>query len=180
MVDPTGRTTTIIDATGSGSPVVTIVDAYDPGNRKTSSTRNGVVTTYTNDAKNRLLGQTVAGGVATFAYDPLDNTLLKWQQGQYSQTMTYNAASQQVTMILGAATTNYTYNQAGAQTSENASGAVTGFVYDCENRLLNETTPAFAVTTYAYGGDGLRRSYQKPGQPVRTMVWDGSKYLGEI
>ena len=94
--------------------------------------------------------------------------------------MTYNVASQQVTMILGAATTNYTFNQAGAQTSENASGAVTGFVYDGENRLLKATSPAFAVTTYAYGGDGLRRSYQKPGLPVRTMVWDGANYLGEI
>ena len=49
-------------------------------------------------------------------------------------------ASQQVTMILGAATTIYTFNQAGVQTSENSSGAVTGFVYDGENRLLKETT----------------------------------------
>ena len=58
--------------------------------------------------------------------------------------------------------------------------AVASFVYDGENRLLKETTPAFAVTTNAYGGDELRRSYQKPGQPVRTMVWDGADYLGEI
>jgi YD repeat-containing protein len=58
--------------------------------------------------------------------------------------------------------------------------AATGFVYDGENRLLKATSPAFAVTTYAYGGDGLRGSYQKPGQPAKTMVWDGSDYLGEI
>ncbi len=178
--DPVGRVITLIEATAAGSPVLTIVDSYDPGNRKTSSAMNGVVTTYSNDAENRLLGQTVAGGVATFSYDPLDNTLLKWYQGQYPQTMTYNVASQQVTMVLGAATTNYTYNQAGAETSESASGAVTGYVYDCENRLLKTTTPAFAVTTYSYGGDGLRRSYQKPGQPINTLVWDGANYLGEI
>ena len=128
------------------------------------------MTTYTNDAKNRLLGQTVASGVATFAYGPLDNTLLKWYQGQYPQTMTYNVASQQATMVLGAATTNFTYNQAGAQTSESPGGAVTGFVYDGENRLLKATSPAFAVTTYTNGGDGLRRSYQKPGQPAKTIV----------
>jgi len=42
------------------------------------------------------------------------------------------------------------------------------------------TTPLFAVKTYTYGGDGLRRSYQKPGQAINTLVWDGSDYLGEI
>ncbi len=42
------------------------------------------------------------------------------------------------------------------------------------------TSPAFAVTTFSYGGDGLRRTYQLPGAAVRTMIWDGSDYLGEI
>jgi len=69
---------------------------------------------------------------------------------------------------------------AGNQTKESATGAVTGYVYDGENRLKKVATPLFAVTTYSYGGDGLRRSYQKPEQPINTIVWDGSDYLGEI
>jgi len=36
------------------------------------------------------------------------------------------------------------------------------------------------VSTYTYSGDGLRRTKQEPGQPLRTMVWDGSDYLGEV
>ena len=178
--DPLGRVITLVEATGASLPVVTTIDSYDPGGRKTSSTKQGIVTTYTNDAANRLLGQTVAGRVATFSYDPIGNTQVKWYQGQYAQTMTYDVASRLVTMILGAAYTTYTYDHAGNQTTESATGAVTGYVYDCENRLKKMTTPLFAVTTYTYGGDGLRRSYQKPGQAINTIVWDGADYLGEI
>ena len=175
-----GRVTTLIELNGASAPVVTTIDAFDPGGRKTSTTRNGVVTTYTNDAINRLLGQNASGIVATFAYDALDNALVKWHQGNPPQTMTYNAASQQLTMTFAAAATGFTYDQAGNTTAENAGGAVTGYVYDCENRMKKMTSPAFAVTTFTYSGDGLRRTYQKPGAAVRTMVWDGSEYLGEI
>ena len=59
-------------------------------------------------------------------------------------------------------------------------GNICAYVYDCENNQKKMTTPMLEVTTYAYGGDGLRRSCQKPGLPVRTMVWDGSDYMGEI
>ena len=68
----------------------------------------------------------------------------------------------------------------GAEIFGNTIEAATYFADDCAPHISKATSSAFAVTTYAYGGDGLRRSYQKPGQPVRTMVWDGSKYLGEI
>ena len=120
--DPLGRVITLVEATGASLPVVTTIDSYDPGGRKTSSTKQGIVTTYTNDAANRLLGQTVAGRVATFSYDPIGNTQVKWYQGQYAQTMTYDVASRLVTMILGAAYTTYTYDQAGNQTTESAGG----------------------------------------------------------
>jgi hypothetical protein len=94
--------------------------------------------------------------------------------------MTYSVASQQATMVLGSATTYSTYNQVEAGTSQNASGAMTGFVYDCENRPLKATSSAFAVTAYTNGGDGLRRSYQLPGQLVNTIDWEATNYLGEI
>ena len=148
--------------------------------RKTLSSRNGVVTTYSNDAKNQLLGQTVAGGCATFAYDAVGNETLKWHQGQAPMTMTFDAASRQVTMIYGGATTLYTYNQAGAKTAENLGGAITGFVYDGENRCLKVTLPDFSIVTNTYSGDGLRRTYQDPGKHVFTQIWDGTDYLGEV
>ncbi len=179
--DALSRPVTVIESSGPSTPIATTVDAFDPGGRKTSSTRNGIVTTYSNDAINRLLGQTVAGGVATFVYDALGNTLVKWQQGQPPQTMMYNAASQQTTMVYAAATTGFTYDKAGNTIAENTGGAVTGYVYDGENRMAKMTSPAFAVTSFSYTGESpLRRSYQKPGAAVRTMIWDGSDYLGEI
>ena len=47
-------------------------------------------------------------------------------------------------------------------------------------RGTSAAQPDGSVSTYSYQGDGLRRTAQEPGQPVRTMVWDGGDYLGEI
>ena len=59
-------------------------------------------------------------------------------------------------------------------------GVITGYVYDPENRLKKVTYSDGAISTYAYVGDGLRRTRQDPGQAVSTMIWDGSDYLGEV
>jgi len=88
--------------------------------------------------------------------------------------MTYNAASQQLTMMYAAATTCFTFDKAGNTTANPSAGATTGYVYDGENSMTK-------MTTFSYAGESpLHRSYQKPGAAVRTMVWDGSDYLGEI
>lgn len=83
-------------------------------------------------------------------------------------------------MLYAAAKTTYSYDKAGNKTREAQAGALTGFVYDGENRLKKMTNPDGTVFTCTYTGNGQRRTYQKPGQPVRTMSWDGSDYLGEI
>jgi len=178
--DPIGRVITLIGATASGTPVMTVIDSYDPGGRKNLTAKNGVVTTYSNDATNRLLGQAVLNGCSTFSYDPVGNVLLKWNQGQAPQTMTYDAASRLVTQLFGASTTLYTYNQAGGMSSESNAGAVTSYTYDGENRMLMMTNPMLQVTTNVYSGDGHRRSWQAYGGPINTQIWDGSNYLGEI
>ena len=94
--------------------------------------------------------------------------------------MTYDAASRMVTMTYAAAKTGYTYDNAGNKTTDNLSGAITGYVYDPENRLKKVTNPDSSLWTFTYSGTGLRRTRQKPGGTVGTMIWDGSDYLGEI
>jgi len=51
-----------------------------------------------------------------------------------------------------------------------------------DNRFLTETNPDLTISTYSYAAEGLRRSRHEAaetGQPVHTIVWDGSDYLGE-
>lgn len=68
----------------------------------------------------------------------------------------------------------------GSETHGHVGGVITGYVFDCENRLKKVSYSDGAVSTYSYGGDGLRRTRQDPGQPVSTVIWDGSDYLGEV
>jgi len=178
--DPVGRVITLIEATAAAVPVMTIVDAYDPGGRKTSTSKNGVVTTYSNDATNRLLGQTVLNGCATFSYDAVGNVLLKWDQGLAPLTMTYDAASRLVTQLFGSTTTLTAYNQAGGMSTETVAGAITSYGYDGENRLLKITYSSNQVLTNSYSGDGLRITWQAFGGHINTQIWDGANYLGEI
>jgi YD repeat-containing protein len=156
--NPGGGMITLIAVTAAGVPVMLIVDSYDPGGRKTSTSKNGVVTTYSYDATNRLLGQTVLGGCATFSYD---------------------AAIRLVTQLFGT-TTLTAYNQAGGMSTETVAGAITSYGYDGESRLLKITYSSSQVLTNSYSGDGLRRTWQAFGGHINTQIWDGANYLGEI
>ena len=51
--------------------------------------------------------------------------------------------------------------------------------YDKGNRLTVHKDGS-TVVSYTYGADGLRRTVYEPGGTVRTMVWDGSDYVGEV
>ena len=182
--DPVSQLTTIIQYKGA-NPVVTIVDAYNGAGWKSSHNVNGTVTTYLNDAKGRLVGQQGAGLTATFVYDAIDNTSVKWHQGQAPMTMAYDLASRIVTMLLGSATTTYQFDKNGNMTLEVPipPNGWTTYGFDYENRLTG-VTPEFelggAITAYSYAGDsGLRRTREESGPPIHTIVWDGSDYLGE-
>ncbi len=177
--DPLGRLTTLIEQKSSAQPISTMVDSWDGAGRKTSSLRNGVIATYTNDAAGRLSGQQKPNQVSTFSYDATDNVLVKWYQAKPPLTMMYDAANRLLIKNYAAATTNVTYDKCGNLTTENQAGAITGFVYDSENRLVKQTEPDGTVMTMSYQGDGLRRTRQKHGEQVSTFVWDGSDYLQE-
>jgi len=183
--DPVRQLTTVIQYQ-VGSPIITIVDAYAGNGWKTShnvvTMASSLLTTYTNDAKGRLLGQQGASVYATFSYDAVDNTLVKWHQGTQPMSMSYDAASRITSMLQGAATTTYAFSNSGNMTQEYLPGTgLTVNGYDYENRLLSVITPTGTRSTYAYAGDtGLRRTRQEPSDSApHTVVWDGSDYLAE-
>jgi RHS repeat-associated protein len=119
-----------------------------------------------------------------FVYDSVGNVLVKQHQGQPPQTMQQDAANRLTTLTWGSTVTGYSFNAAGNMTAENQAGAITGYICDGENRLLQTTYPDFSISKYTYQGDGMRRTKQDPKKPtrtaVRTLVWDGSDYLGRL
>ena len=148
--------------------------------RKTVQTKDGVSTTYSYDAADRLTGQLVAGATATFAYDGVGNTTLKHHQGGYPQTMSYDAAQQLIAKLEGAGIVTYGFDTNGRMTVVNDNGVRTTMGYDRSNRLQRVTYPdGSADDVMYYDGDGLRRKLIK-GASVVTYVWDGADYLGEV
>ena len=154
---------------------------YDATSRAIVSTSDlGFNTSYSFESRDKLTGQVALNNCATFVNEPVGNVTVKWYQGSAPMTMTFDAASRLVTMTFAAAKTAYTFDAAGNTVLENLAGVTTGFVYDCENRMKKQTAPDGSFFTCTYAGDGPRRTWQKPGSPVHTMIWDGSNYLGEV
>jgi len=178
--DAVSQLTTQIDVTSAGVQISTMIDSYDPAGFRVGRNKDGFVTTWINDARNRLVGQHADGAWATFSYDAVGNTLTKQHQGQFVQTMTYNAANLQSNVALGNVKTTYTFDKAGNQTIKHLGVGLTTYAYGIENRLVGVTNPDGTLSTYTYQGtDGLRRTVQEPGQALTTTVRDGRDALQE-
>ena len=173
--DALSRVVTQVERVG-GSPILTIVDAYDSAGRKISQLRDAVLMSYTYDSADRLTGQQVAGAFATFTMDAVGNITVKSQEGSSPITMTYNAGSRLVTSVEGAVVSTYTFDANGNQTAVNAGGSRTTYAYDYENRMRTAIDPGGARSTLAYWADGMRR-FLEVGGTRTTFVWDGSDYL---
>lgn len=148
---------------------------------------DGTITTWTYDAANRLVSQTVSGAIASYTMDALGNLTVKHHQGSNPMTFTYDAASQMVTMLQGSRLTTYTFDSNGNQTLENTAGTRVTHTYDMENRNITIDQLVFGLSTNTYDGDGLRRAnlyldtdVEPPATKVVTFIWDGSDYLGEV
>src|ERR1700722_8815797 len=159
--------TTQVELNAAGSPIITMIDAYDPVNNRTSRNKDGVPTTWTYDPGYRLLGQQTSGAYATFQYDNAGNTLLKYQQGSLPMSFVYDNANRITTMLQGAALTTYQYSATGNLIQQSLSGALTTNSFDMENRLVGIQFPAGLPSTYTYsGGNGLRRTSNEAGAGV--------------
>ena len=95
---------------------------------------NSATTTYTYDNPDRLTGQQVAGGSATFTMDAVGDILVKAQEGSQPMTMSYDAASRLVTILQATSLTTYTYDSNGSMTREESASGTTTYSDDRENR----------------------------------------------
>lgn len=163
MQTPLGfRTTTVYDLAGQ---VTASVDALSHR------------TSYSYDNADRLTGQQVVGGSATFTMDSVGNILVKAQEGSQPMTMSCDAACRLVTMQDGPTRVTYSYDANGNVTSEQRGAVTTQFEYDRENRIVVRQEGIDRVTM-TFDGSGLRRSRHMNGV-LTTYIWDGSDYLME-
>jgi YD repeat-containing protein len=140
---------------------------------------NSAWTTYSYDAKNRLIQDDTSGANAhnyTYSYDPNDNRLTSSETGAMT-FWTYNPANRLVTAVSGGLTTSYSYDRNGNLTLvQEGGGAVYTMGYDNMLRL-NYQIATSTYNTYTYDAGGLKR-YEDASTGRTTVIWDGSSYLG--
>jgi YD repeat-containing protein len=175
--DARGQLTTQIELNTSNAPICTIVDGYDAVGNRITRNLDGTLATWTYDDKYRLTGQQKAGQSATYTMDGVGNLKTMWEGGDFPKTFTHNAADRLVTMVEGANLTTYAHTGYGALASEVTGNATTAYAYSGQDQLILVTPPSGFSSTYAYDGDGMRRTAQEGNVQPTTTVWDGSDYL---
>ncbi len=181
MFDALGRKTTVV----AGDHKVTLAHGYDAasqivslsawagastsrfdyaydlnGNRTGIVDQGGPRTTYQYDAKDRLTQDHTTGSDAhtyDYAYDGNDNRTFASENGP--QTFAYDAANRLTTSVdSSSVSTSYGYDTDGNLVEVAVDEELpVEMQYDEENRMIVHVE-SLARTTYAYDGDGLKRS----------------------
>src|SRR5439155_14436900 len=142
---------------GQVSGLVKIAGIFTHGEHTLVTSTRSAVVTYTYDRLYRLTND----GATAYTYDPTGNRLTT-NKGGSTTTYTYDRADR-LTNVGGVA---YTVNAAGNQTGR---GPDT-FAFDQANRLTTSSVSG-TTTTYAYNGDGLRKS-KTTGATTTSYVFD--------
>src|SRR5580658_7505862 len=106
--DAVGELATQIDYSGT-TPISTMIDGYDPVGNRITRLLDNVPYTWTYDNQYRLKMQQTSGGNASFVYDAVYNTLVKWNGGTAPLTMSYDPATRLTTSIQGTTVGTYTF-----------------------------------------------------------------------
>ncbi len=105
---------------------LTINYTYDDSGNRLTEARNGIQTSYTYDADNRLTSQ----GTATYSYDDNGNLIQKNDNGQ-TTNYTWDRESRLTDVELpGGTTLSYEYTTDGKMLSRTQSDVKTWFAYD--------------------------------------------------
>jgi YD repeat-containing protein len=108
---------------------------------------------------------------------------MRRHEASFPVTYTLDAANRLVTRMAFDELTTFTYDNNGNLTNEQRPTASTmiTFVYDGENRIINVLDYSNSPNryTYAYDGDGLRRSVHLSTGAQSTFIWDGDDILME-
>jgi RHS repeat-associated protein len=148
--------------------------AYDAVGNRQSKTINGVKTTYTYDANDRLLNEKVNGATTvSYSYDNNGSTLTKTENG-VTTTYTWNDEKRLVSVTVGnTQQVEYTYNDQGIRVSSKVNGVETRYLLDEGNtaNVWEEYSPNGSVqASYLYGRDLIT---QTQGTQTSYYLVDG-------
>jgi RHS repeat-associated protein len=147
---------------------------YDAVGNRQSKTINGVKTTYTYDANDRLLNEKVNGVItAAYSYDNNGSTLTKTENG-VMMTYTWNDEKRMVSVTVGnTQQVGYTYNDQGIRVSSKVNSVETRYLLDegITANVWEEYSPNGSVqASYMYGCDLIT---QTQGTQTSYYLVDG-------
>ena len=118
--------------------------------------QNGTVTSYTYDANNRLLGETVGDTATAYTYDANGNTLTAGEK-----TYTYNTRGQQSGFANETVSASYAYNPSGLRKAKTVGSSTKYFVYNGMNIVYEYSESVADGVAYFYG---LNRTHNSEGE----------------
>ncbi|MCC1498310.1 RHS repeat-associated core domain-containing protein, partial [Alcanivorax sp. 1008] len=142
---------------------------YDMVGNRTQATVNGVTTSYSYDANDRILSQ----GDTTYSYDANGNTLTE-SSSSGTTTYSWDARNRLIEATTPNSTLLFDYDINGIRTSRSENGITTNFVVDHNQQYAQVLAEMEAGTTtkqYTYGDDLLSQS-EGAGQE-RFFLYDG-------
>ena len=148
---------------------------------------NGLTTSMTYDARQRLISRTVGGETTTYEYDGVGQLKKVTLPDNSFLTYTYDGAHRltQIQDGLGNKMA-YTLDVMGSRIKEDAIDTLGALartrsrVYDALNRLQRDiggATPASQITQYAYDANGNQTSMTDPLNRVTSNVYDALNRL---
>lgn len=155
---------------------------YDEvNNKRTILEKGGSITTYVNDARDRLVGEQRTGTGSyqmAHVYDGTDNRT-RWENtaSPFVTDTTYDPATRIVTYVADSILATCMYSAPRNLTLD--TGQALTMVYDEENRMTRLDSVA-QVASYAYDGDNLKRLEIALNGATTTIIWDGTDYLGDV
>ena len=185
--DAAGRETKVEQRDSSGALLSSFVSVYDRVNQRTSVTEaGGSATTYAYDDDGQLLSETRTGThpySIVYSYDEVGNRTNKIEGG-LTTTYVYDVANELISQetrdsshaVVSQGTTTYDAN--GNVTAQTQDGQTTSFVWNPQNYLMRETAPDGTSESYAYCGEGIRRTVTN-ASGLRRFIRDGQNILLE-
>ena len=185
--DAAGRETKVEQRDSSGALLSSFVSVYDRVNQRTSVTEaGGSATTYAYDDDGQLLSETRTGAhpySIAYAYDEVGNRTSK-VEGDLTTSYVYDVANQLLSqetrdsshVVVSQSATTYDAN--GNVTQQVEDGQTTAFVWNPQNYLMSVSASDGSSETYAYCGEGIRRTVSN-SDGLRRFIRDGQNILLE-
>ncbi len=172
----------------NGLNQVTTLGSYDAnGHPGTITDPNGLVTSFTYDARGRLTSRSVGGETTAYSYDGVGNLTGVTLPGGAAYSYSYDAAHR---LIQIADSQNnklvYTLDAAGNRTLEqlfDGAGSLSqthSRVFDALSRLQSDIGAANQTTTYTYDANGNLTSITDPLNRQTSNIYDALNRLKQV